>query len=80
MGCLMASSGQEVGFRKIVGEKTLTHPKHPSDLQHLKAAQCIVVLRSTRLASSALLPKLNAQLRFLGRAAIDLETPETLNM
>lgn len=31
----MASSGQEVGFRKIVGEKTLTHPKHPSDLQHL---------------------------------------------
>lgn len=31
----MASSGQEVDFRKIAGEKTLTHPKHPGDLQHL---------------------------------------------
>lgn len=76
----MASSGQEVGFRKIVGEKTLTHPKHPNDLQHLQVSQCIVVLRSLKLASSALLPELNAKLRTLGSAAKDLESPETLGM
>lgn len=39
-----------------------------------------MVLRSPRLVLSALLPELDAKLRSPDSAAIDLESPETLDM